>query len=41
MPEFRTYECNQCGDAFAAVEGANAARDGYCSPACEVAGTDR
>lgn len=40
MPEFQTHECSECGDSFAAVEGANAARNGYCSPACERAGKD-
>jgi predicted nucleic acid-binding Zn ribbon protein len=38
MPEFSTYECEQCGEQFKAVDGANAAANGYCSPACESAG---
>lgn len=35
MSEFDTHECDECGDAFVAVDGANAAQNGYCSPACE------
>lgn len=38
MPEFDTYECANCGRDFQALPGANAAEDGYCSPACESAG---
>lgn len=37
MPEFQTYECGACGKEFKAVDGANAAQNGYCSPACETA----
>jgi len=38
MPALSTYQCEQCGAEFKAVEGANAAENGYCSPACESAG---
>jgi len=38
MPEFETYECNECGDRFTALPDANAAQEGYCSPACETHG---
>jgi DNA-directed RNA polymerase subunit RPC12/RpoP len=38
MPELNTYECEHCGEEFGAVEGAKAARNRYCSPACETAG---
>lgn len=38
MPSFDTYECNECGTDFKAVEDSNAALNGYCSPVCEVAG---
>lgn len=37
MSQFETYTCENCGDEFEAVEGANAAERGYCSPACETA----
>jgi len=35
MPEFQTYTCDQCGEAFTAVPGANAAERELCSPRCE------
>jgi hypothetical protein len=38
MPAFDTYTCNDCGDEFKAIPGANAAEAGYCSPACESDG---
>lgn len=38
MPEFDTFECENCGEEFQALPGANAAEEGYCSPACESAG---
>ena len=38
MSEFETYECTTCGESFAALPDANAATNGYCSPACEVEG---
>lgn len=38
MSGLQTFECDQCGETFAAVAGANAAENGYCSPACETAG---
>lgn len=38
MPAFETFECETCGSEFEAVEGANAAAAGYCSPACESEG---
>ena len=38
MPAFETFECADCGDEFKALPSANAAENGYCSPACEVAG---
>jgi hypothetical protein len=34
MPEFDTYTCENCGDEFKALAGANAAENGYCSPGC-------
>jgi hypothetical protein len=37
MPEFETHTCENCGDEFKAIEGANAAENGYCSPKCETA----
>lgn len=37
MPEFETVTCEQCGEEFRALAGANAAEDGYCSPACQTA----
>jgi hypothetical protein len=39
MPEFDTFECDQCGDEFAALPSAPAVATGYCSPNCET--TDR
>jgi DNA-directed RNA polymerase subunit RPC12/RpoP len=38
MPSLDTYECAECGDEFKALSDANAAREGYCSPACETSG---
>lgn len=38
MPALNTYDCVECGESFRAVEGSNAAENGYCSPACETAG---
>jgi hypothetical protein len=38
MPQFDTYTCNECGEEFRALDGANAAEEGYCSPACVEAG---
>ena len=38
MSAFDTYDCDHCGEAFKALDGANAAEGGYCSPACESAG---
>jgi predicted nucleic acid-binding Zn ribbon protein len=37
MPTLATYECSECGESFKAVDGARAAENGYCSPACETA----
>ena len=34
MPDFETYTCEQCGEEFTALQGANAAENEYCSPAC-------
>jgi len=31
---FDTLTCENCGDGFKATSGANAAQEGYCSPAC-------
>jgi DNA-directed RNA polymerase subunit RPC12/RpoP len=36
MPGFDTYTCENCGDEFKALEGANAVEKGYCSPTCEA-----
>jgi hypothetical protein len=38
MPAFDTHTCENCGDGFEALAGANAAETGYCSPRCETAG---
>jgi len=38
MSEFQIYECEQCGEEFRALDGANAAVNGYCSPRCEHVG---
>jgi hypothetical protein len=38
MSEFSTYECEHCGEQFRALDGANAAENGYCSPRCESEG---
>ena len=27
MPEFKSYECNECGDRFTALRDANAAQE--------------
>lgn len=35
MPGFNSYTCSNCGDDFKALDGANAAENGYCSPKCE------
>ena len=40
MPAFDTFECAECGERFEALPDANAARTGYCSPACETSGKD-
>jgi DNA-directed RNA polymerase subunit RPC12/RpoP len=37
MPEFETYTCENCGTEFKAIEDANAAENGYCSPKCDTA----
>lgn len=37
MSDFETYNCEHCGDEFAAHESANAAENGYCSPECRTA----
>lgn len=37
MSAFETHECSECGAEFKALESANAAQNGYCSPACETA----
>lgn len=34
MPTYETYTCEECGDEFKALEGANAAESGHCSPKC-------
>jgi hypothetical protein len=36
MPEFEIYECAQCGETFGAHPSAPAAKNRYCSPACEA-----
>lgn len=33
---FDTFTCENCGDDFKAMDGANAAEKGYCSPACHT-----
>lgn len=38
MPAFDTYTCENCGEEFKALPGANAAENGYCSPRCESEG---
>jgi len=38
MPAFDTFECAECSTEFKALADANAARTGYCSPACESSG---
>jgi hypothetical protein len=38
MPSFESFECVECGEAFKSLADANAARTGYCSPACETSG---
>lgn len=40
MPSFDTYTCNECSEEFTALEGSNAATEGYCSPACVEEGKD-
>lgn len=35
---FERYTCEHCGTEFAAHPDGNAAKNGYCSPACETAG---
>jgi hypothetical protein len=37
MSDFDTYTCTECGASFHALPGANAAENGYCSPACATA----
>jgi hypothetical protein len=37
MPDFETYECENCGAEFKAQPGSNAAETERCSPACESA----
>jgi hypothetical protein len=37
MPAFETYTCEHCGGEFKALDGANAAENRFCSPACESA----
>jgi formylmethanofuran dehydrogenase subunit E len=34
MARFERYECETCGERFAAHPSARAAEQGYCSPAC-------
>jgi hypothetical protein len=36
MSDFETFECVECRTEFKALADANAARTGYCSPACET-----
>ncbi|SEW02313.1 hypothetical protein SAMN05216285_1880 [Natrinema salifodinae] len=36
MPDFETVTCVQCGSEFKASPDANAARRGFCSPACAL-----
>jgi DNA-directed RNA polymerase subunit RPC12/RpoP len=36
MVEYDSYTCENCGEAFKALEGANAVETGYCSPKCET-----
>jgi hypothetical protein len=38
MADFETYTCETCGTDFRAHPSANAARNHYCSPACETDG---
>ncbi len=38
MSDFETYTCDTCGEEFRAQPSANAAQNGYCSPACESEG---
>ncbi|MCU4716791.1 hypothetical protein [Halapricum hydrolyticum] len=40
MSDFETYTCEHCGEPFRAHPSANAAENGYCSPACETAGKE-
>lgn len=37
MSDFETYDCANCETEFTAHPSANAANDGYCSPACQTA----
>ena len=34
MSDFESYTCETCGDEFKAHPSSNAAKNGYCSPAC-------
>jgi hypothetical protein len=38
MSDFDTYDCEECGEQFAAHPSSSAADNGYCSPACESDG---
>lgn len=38
MSNFDSYDCENCGDTFVALAGANAAENSYCSPRCEIEG---
>lgn len=37
---FEAYECSNCGESFKATGDAQAAKAGYCSPACETEGKE-
>ena len=41
LSEFETDTCKHCGESFRGHPSANAAENGYCSPACETAGKSR
>jgi DNA-directed RNA polymerase subunit RPC12/RpoP len=36
MSDFETYTCANCGEEFRAHPSANAAKNEYCSPACNT-----
>lgn len=38
MSAFESYTCQQCAESFSAHPSARAARNEYCSPACESTG---